>query len=466
MALKQLLIGKKISDLRVQLAALTQTRDSLVTRRAEMKRREEELEASVNEMTEETSKEDRDALDQLTQEWESDDAALTQEENENTEARENIERQIEGLEQELENLNARAKEAGKQTRSASPETGRKDETNMNTRKLFFGMNHQERDAFFAREEVKTFLRGVRTAISEKRAISGTEAIIPTVVLDLVRERVTEYSKLLKHVNVQHVTGDARIPIMGIVPDAVWTEMCANLNEIDLSFGQVTMDGFKVGGYVAVCNAVLEDNDVDLASKIIEALGKAMGRAIDKAILYGTGTKMPTGILTSLLASAYATTNVVAITDKEGIELFKALVAAIGEASNDYTSGGMFFAMNEKTKTKLMTNAMNFSAAGAIVTGQNGDMPIVGGKIETLGFIPDDVIIGGYGELYAMLERAGMEFARSEHVRFIQDQTVFKGTARYDGKPVVDKGFVAIGIGGVKPTADAVTFTEDKANAAT
>ena len=458
MALKQLLIGKKIGDLRAQLSALHQTRDGLATRRAEMKRREEELEASLAEMTEETSPEDREAFEGLTKEWEQDDDALTQEENENKEAAEGIERQIGELEQELTALNERAKEAAKGNE-------RKDEKTMITRK-FFGMTHQERDTFFANEDVKKFLGNVRTAIREKRAISGADAIIPTVVLDLVRERITEYSKLLKHVNVQRVSGDARIPIMGIVPDAVWTEMCANLNELDLSFGQVTMDGFKVGAYVAVCNAVLEDNDIDLASKIVDALGKAMGRAVDKAILFGTGTKMPTGILIALLAGDYADTNVVAISGKEGLELFKAIIEAIGETSNDYTSSGMFFAMNEKTKTKLMTNAMNFSAAGAIVTGQNGEMPIVGGKIETLGFIPDDMIVGGYGELYAMLERAGMAFARSEHVRFIQDQTVFKGTARYDGKPVIEKGFVAIGIGGVKPSAAGITFAEDKANADT
>ena len=49
------------------------------------------------------------------------------------------------------------------------------------------------------------------------------------------------------------------------------------------------------------------------------------------------------------------------------------------------------------------------------------------------------------------------------MRFLQDQTVFKGTARYDGKPVIEKGFIAIGISGTKPTADAVTFTADEAN---
>ena len=64
----------------------------------------------------------------------------------------------------------------------------------------------------------------------------------------------------------------------------------------------------------------------------------------------------------------------------------------------------------------------------------------------------------------LAERAGMKFGYSEHYRFFEDQTAFKGTARYDGMPVIPAAFVAIGIGGVKPAADAVTFAQDKANA--
>ncbi|MBR3794753.1 MAG: phage major capsid protein [Clostridia bacterium] len=458
MALKQIVLRKKIEGLHAQMTGAEQTRDALSERRNALKLREEELEKAVGEVTEATTDEEKAALDEETAKWEQEDEALTKEEAENLETTRKLQEQIDALQSELDELDKRSEAAGK----TPAREERKVEKTMDTRK-FFGMDLQARDAFFKRDDVTKFLANVRTAISEKRTITGVDAIIPTVVMDLVRERAGEYSKLLKHINVQRVKGDARIPVMGIVPEAVWTEMCANINEIDLSFGQVTLDGYKVGAYVAVCNAVLEDNDVDLASKIIEALGKAMGKAIDKAILYGTGTKMPTGILTALLAGDYAATNVLAITGKTGIELFQAIIEAIGATSNEYASGGMFFAMNEKTKTTLMTDAMNFNAAGAIVTGQTGEMPIVGGKIETLGFIPDGVIIGGYGELYAMLERAGMTFARSEHVRFLQDQTVFKGTARYDGKPVVEKGFIAIGIGGTKPTADAVTFAQDEAN---
>lgn len=458
MALKQIVLRKKIEGLHAQMTSAEQTRNALKERRDALKLREEELERAVGEVTENTTAEEQAALDEETAQWERDDEALTQEEAENLKTTRKLQEQIDDLQKELDELDKRSETAKKNPANEE----RKEEKTMSTRK-FFGMDLQARDAFFKREDVNKFLTNVRAAISEKRTVTGVDAIIPTVVMDLVRERAGEYSKLLKHINVQRVKGDARIPVMGIVPEAVWTEMCANINEIDLSFGQVTLDGYKVGAYVAVCNAVLEDNDVDLASKIIEALGKAMGKAIDKAILYGTGTKTPTGILTALLAGDYAATNVLAITGKTGIELFQAIIEAIGATSNEYASGGMFFAMNEKTKTTLMTNAMNFNAAGAIVTGQTGEMPIVGGKIETLGFIPDGVIIGGYGELYAMLERAGMTFARSEHVRFLQDQTVFKGTARYDGKPVIENGFVAIGIGGTKPTADAVTFAPDEAN---
>ena len=41
--------------------------------------------------------------------------------------------------------------------------------------------------------------------------------------------------------------------------------------------------------------------------------------------------------------------------------------------------------------------------------------------------------------------------QSEHVRFLEDQTIFKGTARYDGKPAIREAFAVIGIGGAPNT---------------
>ena len=64
----------------------------------------------------------------------------------------------------------------------------------------------------------------------------------------------------------------------------------------------------------------------------------------------------------------------------------------------------------------------------------------------------------------MVERAGMQIDESEHVRFIEDETVFRVKARYDGKPVIPEAFVAIGINGATVSAAAVTFAPDTANA--
>ena len=120
-------------------------------------------------------------------------------------------------------------------------------------------------------------------------------------------------------------------------------------------------------------------------------------------------------------------------------------------------------MNETTHVKVMASTITTTAAGQFAAGITDTMPLLGGPIEELPFIPDNVIIGGYFDLYMLFERAGKQFASSEHVRFLQNQTVFKGIARYDGAPAIPEGFIVIGINGTTPTA-AMDFPPDTANA--
>ena len=349
---------------------------------------------------------------------------------------------------------------------------------MAARTKFRGMSAQERDAFFAEDEVKEFLSRTRELGKQKRAINGAELLIPEIVLDLIREDINRYSKLMKHVRVRPVPGKARQNTMGAIPEAVWTEMCATLNELSLVFYQTEMDGYKVGGYIAVCNATLEDSDIALASEIIDALGQAIGYALDKAIVYGTGTKMPLGVVTRLAqktapseypASArpwedLSSTNILTISaaNSTGTKLYQSIIKSSGAAKSRNSAGDKFWVMNEKTYTTLLAEALSINASGAIVSGQNMTMPVIGGSIEILDFIPDDNILGGYGDRYLLAERAGTSIAQSEHVRFIEDQTVFKATARYDGQPVFAESFVAIGISGTTPTTS-MNFAEDSAN---
>ena len=160
-----------------------------------------------------------------------------------------------------------------------------------------------RAALVQRDEVKSWLGEVRTAMKEKRALTNVGLTIPEVMLGLLKEEIEGYSKLYSRVNVRNIGGTGRMLVMGTMPEAVWTDCCADLNELTLAFSDVEVDCYKVGGFFAICNANLEDSDVNLAGEIMTALGQAIGLALDKAILYGrnaAGTsKMPMGIVSRL-----------------------------------------------------------------------------------------------------------------------------------------------------------------------
>lgn len=219
------------------------------------------------------------------------------------------------------------------------------------------------------------------------------------------------------------------------------------------------------------NAILEDNDVNLATELISAIGKAIGKALDKAILYGKNVKMPMGIVTSLLLAEapagypetgrkwedLSTSHVITGTNATGTKLFQDITKATGVIDNDYATGNIVWVMNKKTHTKLIAEGIGVNSAAAIVAGgAQSTMPIVGGNIEELKFIPDNTIIFGYFENYVLAERAGTVIGQSEHVRFIEDQTVFKGTARYDGDLAIREAFAVYGVGGA-PVTEAPKF---------
>ena len=334
------------------------------------------------------------------------------------------------------------------------------------------------------EQVKNWLGEVRACIKEKRELTNVGLTIPEVFLGILKENMVAYSKLYKYLDVRAIGGNGRLLIQGKIGEAIWTECCANINELSLGFNQVEVNCFKIAGFYQVCNATLEDSDIDLSATILEAIGQSIGLGVDKAILYGRNSnktqKMPLGVVSRLAQTSEPadypatarpwedlhTSNIISIAaGLTGAGLFKQIVLAAGVMNSDYARGTKVWIMNEKTHTKLKAETLLTTADGQFVASAAGTMPAVGGNIEVLNFIPDNTIIAGYFELYLLAERAGQKFAQSEHVKFLEDATVFKGTARYDGQPVIPEAFIAIGLEGTTPSAT-MAFAPDTANVVT
>ncbi len=338
-----------------------------------------------------------------------------------------------------------------------------------------------RDMFYARNDVREFLAAVRSCAPEgSRGVQGAGLTIPTVMLELIRDNIGERSKLVRYVSRRDVNGAARQTITGNRPEGVWTESCGSLNELNLQFTQVEVDGYKVGGYIAICNSTLADSDINLGEFIMDSLLDAIGIALDKAILYGKGgdQKMPVGIVTRLAQQSKPgywgknqgtwtdlhTSNILKLNlgAKSGVEFYMPLIQALGKADPKYSRNGTVWVMNRRTHMDLMSRGLAFTDAGTLVAGVNTRMPAENGEIVELDFIPDYEFVGGFMSDYLLAEREGGTIAQSSEVRFLQDQTVYKGTARYDGVPVYGEGFILVNYNNVKPS-ETVEFAPDFAN---
>ena len=467
MALKALMLRREIDRCNADLEALRAKDGEFTTREAE-------LETAINEAN---TDEEREAVAESVDAFEADKAA-------HEEAKGSLERKIGELEDQLaeEERKAPAPKPAEKT----PERRTEKMQTINIRSLpmnkraFDALPAETRAAIVARDDVKEFFAQLRALKGTNRAVSGGALTIPVVLLDLIAENIFRYSKLLNRVRIREVNGEARQTIAGTVPEAIWTEMCGVINELDFVFNQVTLDGYKVAGFIPVCNSLLEDNDVNLASWIVEMLSESVGLACDKAILYGKGpaSHMPQGIVTRLAQQSQPasypanapewtdlhTTNIKSVNGPalSGAAFWAALNDAAGATYTKYSRGDQFWAMNSKTYNMLKSKAITFTASGDIVANIFGLLPVVNGNIDILEFMPDYDIVGGYGDLYLWAERAGMTIEASREVQFIQDNTVYKGKRRADGIPVIAGAFVAININNSTPTT-ALTFAGDKAN---
>lgn len=476
MALKQVLLTRKIAELNRLLEEARAKDAGFLERRTALDTRADELEAAVLEITADTPAEDAQVIEDEVAEHEASEKTLTDEVSANDGEKARLSDEIAKLQAELDEVNSRAKVLPTPTHTTQDEPEmRKDEPYMQNRTKFFNMTREERDQFMARDDVKTFLTDVRAV---KRGVTNGALLVPEVVLEVLRNNLEQYSKLLRFVTVRPVKGTARQSIVGAAPEGVWMEAEGELNELTMTFNQIEVDGYMVGGVIFVHNNLLKDSDFALASEIMSQLGKAIGKGIDRAILFGTGTNMPMGIATRLAQTSapanwgtYAptwvdlhTTNVLKlnIDGTTGAAFFASLVAALGVAKPDYTDGRAFWVMNRATHIKIMAKALAFDAAAALLAGVNNQMPILGGEIVEDENMANNNIIGGFGSAYLLAEREGAELASSEHVRFVQNQTAFKGYGRYDGMPVFGEAFVQVSFANADATTSS-TFPTDWAN---
>lgn len=472
-ALRVLVLNSEITALRAQLTPLEQTRDGFAAR-------EEQLRQALSEITETSTDEERSAVSAAVDAFENDRSA-------NAAEIARIQGEIDTRSAEIARLEAEQTPPPASNPAVSNSDTRNNDhhersfvpMNNTTERRWFGLTYAERDALIAKDTTRDFLQRFRALREQQNSATGAELGIPTEFMQILRDLTYQNSKLWPYVHSESIRGHSRQNIVGTGAEAVWTEMLANINEISLDFTQLEMDGYMLAGYMAISNAVLQDDaDLQLLTSILNAMGEANARALDKAIVYGTGKKMPVGFVTRLAAETTPTwwnndqgdfTDLhtshilkLDIDSTSGAAFFGTLVEALGIADPKYSDGRVFWVMNRKTHIRLMAKALAFNAAAAITAGFSNTFPIVGGDIVELEFMADNDIAGGFGSLMRMAEREGLSIASSDIPLFLRNMTVYRSIGRYDGKPARGEAFVMVNFHNTAPTTS-ISFAPDYAN---
>lgn len=468
MALKVLLLRSRLAPLQTELQTLETTRDGFAAREAELE----------HDIAEAQTDEERSVVEAAVNAFEQERSANAADITRVQERINEINEEIRSLE-EAQTPPASDPPAAEPTGTTNTERSNHSMPINNQERRWFGLTYQERDALLTRDSTKEFLQRVRQLRAQQNSVTGAALGIPTEFMQILRDLTYQNSKLWPYVHSEAIRGHARQNVAGTGCEAVWSEMLANINEIVMDFTQLEMDGYMLAGYIAISNAVLEDDsDLQLLTSILNAMGEANARGLDKAIVYGTGKKMPVGFITRLAASAQPewwnndqgdfkdlhSSHILKldIDSTSGAAFFGTLIEALGIADPKYSDGRVFWVMNRKTHIRLMAKALAFDSAAAITAGINNTFPIVGGDIIELDFMADNDIAGGFGSLMRMSEREGASIASSDIPFFLRNMTVYRSIGRYDGKPARGEAFVLVNFHNTAPTTS-ISFAPNLAN---
>lgn len=223
--------------------------------------------------------------------------------------------------------------------------------------------------------------------------------------------------------------------------AYWAPEAGSITESEPTFAELVLRAHKLTGYTVASNEILADGAIGLEAFIGQRFPQAIQWFEEKAFWTGTGNGQPQGLLNaSALISVTRTTS--------GHIVYEDLVNMDSQILPTSANNVVWFA-HPKCKQDLYTMALSVGTGGSavFVTAFNGGAanqppatifgrPLVFTEhLSALGTAGD--IVAADLSYYLIGDRQDLAMAASEHVKFQNDQTVWRFVQRLDAHPWID-----------------------------
>lgn len=344
--------------------------------------------------------------------------------------------EAEEIRNSISQVEAKIKEA--QTR-ANKEQGE----NKNMEILHFNENMKREDVVNTPEYRSAFfkkLQGKELNDEETRsmtsATSSAGAAIPTKTMDMILGQLSENATLLSDVTVLNIPELISIPRENVVNDASWVAEDGDSTNVDDTLTNISLSAYKLIRTVKI-TAKVSAMSIDAFEKwLVSTMTKKMTKAIENAIVNGSGTNQPTGIeKITWVTTAGDTQNHIQIA-ANGSFSYDNFVDAEALLEEDYYNSAVYY-MNRKTlaqvrKIKDDNKRPIFEnpEKGEGFRGYLNGVPVKLSKH----IAANTIYLGDLKSGYVLNFSAPIEYATSKEAGFMSGATVYRSLALLDGKP--------------------------------
>lgn len=179
-------------------------------------------------------------------------------------------------------------------------------------------------------------------------------LLPEEFHNEIISRLQEENVLRQIGNVIFTAAKHKIVLQENPPTADFVEEGQEINLSDVSFGEKTLDAYKLACGVSVTNELLADSFYNLEDHLTAEFSKAVALKEEDVFLNGDGVKKPTGLLNQLDSDATITT--------AGVNLaFDDLINLVYKLTRPYRHGASWL-MSDSTLAavrKLKDSTLNY-----------------------------------------------------------------------------------------------------------
>lgn len=270
------------------------------------------------------------------------------------------------------------------------------------------------------------LQGKELTQQENVLVTAT-GTIPTQTMDKVVELMEHIAPILQKVDLSFIPSYLSIPVENTVNDASWVAMgTASTDSADV-LTTISLSAYKLIKTVEI-GADVQMMAIDaFESYLVGKLANKMAKALENAIINGTGASQPTGLL-----KAGVITNTGTFT-KLGMTYADILAIIADLPDHAYRVGASF----------IMPSALFYSDVLPALTDKGSGLDVQAvEKMQVLGYdvvlcdrVAANTLVFGNLKNYAMNIADAVKIESDKSVAFRTGSTVYRAMALVDGKPL-------------------------------